>query len=111
MKEITKVAQQLTIEELLAKHNIDPEVFEEWTDSKGTGKILKTFDNPGNLCVLVKFEDESRYANHHYQFLRFFSLGNNTACSVDKEFYEKDLVKENSAAILMAILSNEKHSK
>lgn len=112
MKEITKVAKQLTIEELLAKHNIDPEVFEEWTDSKGTGKILKIFDNPDNLCVLVKFEDDSRYANHNYQFQRFFSLGHLSLCSVDKDFYEKDLLdKENAAAILVSLSVNEKHSK
>lgn len=96
------------IEDLLAKHGLDKAVFDEWTDG---GKVIKTFDNPDNLCVLVKFEDESRYANHNYYFQRFFTIGDKTECSVDKEFYQKDLNEEDAAAILHGLSLNEKHSK
>lgn len=69
--------------EIFKNKGLNPDVLGEWTDG---GDLIKVFENDSNICVLVKFKGDE----DEYSFQRYFSLGTNTVCSVDKNFFMTD---------------------
>jgi hypothetical protein len=91
--------------EAFKNKGLNPKVLEECIEG---GKIIKFFENDRNICVLVKFEDDSESnlvvdPRDEYSFQRYFSIGDRTACSVDKNFFMTD------APELIANLLNAKY--
>jgi hypothetical protein len=74
----------------------DLSVLEEWTEG---GNIINLFDNENNICLLVVFDGEQ----DEFSFQRYFSLGEKTVCSVDKNFFNHESAK------LVAELLNAKY--
>lgn len=59
--------------------NIDMEVVKEWTEDQ---RVIAFKHNDGNfLLACVDDKDGAEYTI--YSFMRFFSFGDNTQCSVD----------------------------
>ena len=91
--------------EAFKNKGLNPKVLEEWIYG---GDIIKFFENDSNICVLVKFEDDNE-SNlvcdpiDEYSFQRYFSIGDRTVCSVDKNFLMTD------APELIASLLNAKY--
>lgn len=93
------------LKDILQRNNIDVEVVKEWTEG---GEVLSIFQNDYNLCLLVKFkhDEESNLVidpKDEYSFQRYFTIGDETVCSVDKTFTEIE------AATLVGRLLNNKH--
>ena len=97
------------LEDLIKKHGLDSTEVQSWLDG---GNIVKLFDNPSNLCVLVEFKSDEKDKNPLYQFQRFFDVTGITYCSVDKEFHKSDFKEiEHAPAILISFETNEKFNK
>ena len=96
-----------TLDELIYDNGLEKSEIESWT--KG-GKIIKMFDNKNNMCLLIEFKHDEKDKNPLYQYQRFFTIGDKTVCSVDKEFHKSDLKDvEYAAAILIGFETNEKY--
>ena len=90
---------------IFKERGLNPDVLGEWTDG---GDLIKVFENDSNICVLIKFEDDSGsnlvfVPRDEYSFQRYFSVGDTTVCSVDKNFFMID------APELIANLLNSKY--
>jgi hypothetical protein len=63
--------------------NIDEKVFAEWTEGQ---KIIFAREGDGNFCVACIDNDDDEL----FSFMRFFSLGDNTQCSIDFQSDSKE---------------------
>jgi hypothetical protein len=81
--------------------NIDRKVVDEWTEGQ---RVISFKVNDGNF-LLTCIDDSEGDDQMLYSFMRFFSLGGNTQCSVDfQASTQKEMIRK------ITSLLEEKHT-